>query len=79
MDQSEMPACESCGEDHYPRTRNRLPEGTRLVLCGSCVRKVMRLWREWRRQAPEQATQLIAEARREQRRRTLAARAGGSR
>ena len=77
MDQSEMPACEGCGTTGRSRTRNRLPEGTRLVLCHRCSRQTRDWWRAWHRIQPEQAERLVQEARQDERRRERQAAEGG--
>lgn len=63
-------ACESCGDDDRRTSRNRLPEGTSLVLCHSCIRQIRRWWSHWSQYIqPEWAAELERQARRDERRR----------
>lgn len=70
VNHSDADPCESCGTEDVRTTRNNLPEGTSLVLCYPCLRRVREWWRAWANYAqPEQAERLAREARRDERRR----------
>jgi len=70
MPQLDRGTCESCGCEDRRTTRNRLPEGTSLVLCHPCIRRIRQWWSAWANYIqPEWAAELERQARRDERRR----------